>query len=414
MQFVVNGYFVTMLSLMLLAGSVGDIRGHRRMFLSGLGVFSAGALACSAAPAVPVLIAGRALQGVGAALLLASGLALVNGSFPENERGRAVGLYMGITAISTAVGPLLGGLLVDALSWRAIFLAPLVFPVAAAIVTVLAVPETALQPSRTSDAAGAALAFVTISSFSFALIRGPSGWTDATVLTAIAIAVVGGFWFLRVQRSSLDPMLPLRLFRNRTFTGGNVVTLISFLVSAGVFFFLVVHLQSTLHFRPAAAGAALMPLYVIMLVGSPLAGRMADAIGFRIPVVAGLGILAVGTWWLGGIGLGDEYLMEILPPMVTFSVGLAMVGAPLTTATLGAIGSHDQGVASGVNNTVGQLAGLLMIAVLPVAAGLSGTDFSDPTFAAGFRTAMSICSALALIAGVIAAITIRPDRQPSR
>jgi MFS family permease len=208
-------------------------------------------------------------------------------------------------------------------------------------------------------------------------------------------------------------MLPLDLFRNRTFSGGNVVTLMAYMVSAGACLFVVVQLQSTLGYEPAAAGAALMPIYVVMLIGSPLAGKIADKIGARTPIVAGLCILAGGVYWLGQVQSGSRFLTEIFPGMVFFSLGLAIVGAPLTIATLGAASADQQGAASGVNNTVGQLAGLLMIAILPSAAGLSGQGLEGPVFAAGYRTAMFICSLLALGAAVVAAVTIRTEPVPA-
>jgi EmrB/QacA subfamily drug resistance transporter len=410
MQWVVNGYFVTMLSLMLAAGSIGDIKGHRRMFLGGLAVFSSGAIVSATAPTVPLLVAGRAIQGVGAAFLLASGLALVNGSFSDDERGRAVGVYMGLTAVSTAVGPALGGLLVDVLSWRAIFVAPLVFPLAAAFVTLRSVPEIPVVGNRHPDTKGAGLVLLTIASFSFALIRGPGDWLRPEIVAAIVVATLGGVFFVRSQRRGRDPMMPLDLFRNRTFSGGNAVTLIAYMVSAGGFLFVVVQLQSTLGYEPAAAGAALIPLYFIMLVGSPLAGRFADKIGARTPIVAGLCILASGVFWLSHIQAGSRFLTAVLPALIVFAVGLATTGAPLTIATLGAAPDDAQGIASGVNNTVGQLAGLLMIAILPAAAGLSGQELQGPAFAAGYEAAMRICAALALGAAAIAAVTIRTER----
>jgi predicted MFS family arabinose efflux permease len=316
---------------------------------------------------------------------------------------------MGLTAVSTAVGPALGGMIVDVLSWRAIFVAPLMFPLAAAVVTLWSVPETPVVGDRHPDVRGAGLAFLTIASFSFALIRGPGDWLRPEIVAAIALAIVGGALFLCAQRRSPDPMLPLGLFRSRTFSGGNAVTLIAFTVSAGAFLFVVVQLQSTLGYEPAAAGAALMPLYFIMLVGSPLAGRIADKIGARTPIVAGLCILAGGVYWLSHVQAASQFLTAVLTGLVVFAVGLAIVGAPLTTATLGAAGDDDQGIASGVNNTVGQFGGLLMIAVLPAAAGLSGQDLQGPTFAAGYETAMLICALLSLGAAVIAAVTIRTD-----
>ena len=409
-QWVVNGYFVTMLSLMLVAGSIGDIRGHRRTFLHGLAVFSLGAVVCATAPSVPALVAGRGVQGVGAALVLASGLALVHSSFDDDERSRAVGLYMGFTAISTAVGPMLGGLLVDAVSWRSIFVAPLVLPVIGAVITIVAVTEAPTNAGREPDGRGTVLAFLTVASFSLALIRGPSDWLAPEVLLAIVIAIVGGVLFVALQRRAADPMVPLRLFHNTTFSGGNVVTLLSYTASAGAFFFVVVHLQSTLGFEAAQAGAAFVPLYVIMMIGSPLAGALADRIGPLVPIIGGLVLFAGGAWWLSLIDEQSAYVDEILPGLTVLAIGLAALGAPLTAATLDAAGEDDQGIASGINNTAGQLAGLIMIAVLPAAAGLSDATLEGPAFADGYRTAMRICAGLALTSAVVAGLTIRRGR----
>ena len=414
MQWVINGYFIAMLSLMLTAGSIGDIRGHRRTFLVGLAIFASGAVVSAAAPVVAVLVVGRGIQGVGAALLLASGLALVNGSFSGDERGRAIGVYMGLTAVATAAGPALGGLLVDLLSWRAIFVAPLVFPLAAAVVTYGWVPESTKNEERSIDFGGAILAFITMSAFSFALIRGPGAWLDIDIVFALAVAAVGAWAFLRRQRHAEDPMLPLTLFRSRSFSGGNAVTLLSYMVSAGAFLFIAIQLQTTLGYRPARAGAALVPIYIIMLIGSPLSGRLADKIGARIPVVVGNVVLAIGVGWLSFVDAESEFLSGVLPGLVVLSVGLATLGAPLTSATLGAVGADVQGVASGVNNTVGQLGGLLMIAVLPAVAGLSGFGFDDPEFANGYQLALQVCAALSLLAAAIAAITIRSKPNAAR
>ena len=201
-------------------------------------------------------------------------------------------------------------------------------------------------------------------------------------------------------------MLPLTLFRNRVFSGGNVVTLLSFMVSAGAFLFLVVQLQTTLGYRPATAGAALVPVYIIMLVGSPLAGSLADKLGPKILVVVGNIVVAAGVWWLSSVDAGSQFVSDVLPGLIVFSVGLATLGAPLTAATLGALGADVQGAASGVHNTVGQLAGLLMIAVLPAVAGLSGVGFDDPEFADGYRLAMRVCTGLCVVATAVAAATI--------
>ncbi len=413
MQWVVNGYFVTMLSFMLTAGSVGDIRGHRRSFLAGLAVFTVGAMTAASAPALPFLVAGRAIQGIGAALVLACGLALVNGSFDEQERSQAVGVYMGLTAVATAAGPVLGGLLVDLVSWRSIFVVPLVFPVAAAVVIHLAVPETATSQDRRVDTTGAVLALVAISAFSVTLIRGPIGWWRPEVLAGSALALAAAVAFVRSQRTGADPMLPLDLFRSRTFSGGNAVTLLSFMVSAGVFLFLVVQLQTTLGYRAVSAGAALVPLYVIMLIGSPQAGRLADRIGARVPVVVGNLIMAAGIWRLSLVEPGSGFLVDVLPGLILLAIGLATLGAPLTAATLSAVPADDQGIASGVTTAVGQLAGLLMIVVLPAVAGLSGGSFGGPGFADAYPTAMRVCIALCIAAAAIAGVTIGASATPA-
>jgi predicted MFS family arabinose efflux permease len=316
---------------------------------------------------------------------------------------------MGLTAVATAAGPVLGGLLVDLLSWRAIFVAPLVLPLAAAIVGSVWVPESRLNTDRSVDVVGALLAFLTVSAFSFALIRGSGSWFSFDVVAGFMMAVVAAVAFVRHERNDDDPMLPLTLFRSRVFAGGNVVTLLSFMVSAGAFLFVAVQLQTTLGYRPASAGAALVPIYFIMLIGSPLAGALADRIGPRILVVVGNFVVAAGVWWLSLVDAGSRFVADVLPGLVVLSVGLATLGAPLTSATLSAVGADVQGVASGVHNTVGQLAGLLMIAVLPAVAGLSGLGFDDPDFGSGYRLAMQACTGLCVVAAAVAVFTIPPS-----
>lgn len=201
-------------------------------------------------------------------------------------------------------------------------------------------------------------------------------------------------------------MLPLSLFRDRMFSGGNAVTLLSFMVSAGAFLFLVVQLQTTLGYRPAEAGAALVPVYLIMLVGAPQSGRLADKVGARAPVIAGNLILAAAAWWLSFVGSGSEFISGVLPGVIVLAIGLAILGAPLTSATLSAVDKDDQGIASGVNNTVGQLAGLLMVVVLPAVAGLSGQAFDGPEFADGYQIAMRVCALVCLVSAAIAGATL--------
>jgi EmrB/QacA subfamily drug resistance transporter len=406
-QWIVNSYYVALVSLVLVAGSLGDILGHRRVFLGGLILFSMGALLCAAAPVLSVLVAGRAVQGVGAAATLTAGLALVIRLVRPEDRNRAMGAFLGATAALPALGPFVGGILADVLSWRAIFLLPLVFPAAAIVLTRAFVPETTLMSNRRLDVPGAGATFVALASATVALILGPGHWGDPLPVAAMALAVTAVTAFVFHERRAANPMLPLRLFRIPVFLGGNLAWLLACLASSGAVFFLAIGLQATLGYRPIVAGFALMPIYLVMMVGSPLAGRLADRIGPRWPVVIGLAIYSVGLWMLSGIHPGSTLLSDVLPGLLVMAGGMATFAAPLAAASLGAVSETDQGVASGVNNVTGQLAGLLAIAILPAVAGLGGASFAGPEFARGMTTALMIAAGLAAGACIAGALTFR-------
>jgi EmrB/QacA subfamily drug resistance transporter len=409
-QWVVNTYYVTLVALVLVAGAVGDIVGHRRVFVAGMALFTVGALACAVAPSVWVLIVGRGVQGIGAAMTLAAGLALVSQLIHPDERGRAIGVFMGLVAALPAVGPALSGALVDMLSWRAIFLAPLLFPVCAFLLTRVRIPETPRVSGRRPDLPGAAAALVALAALTIALIEGPSGWSRILPVAAVAVAVLATVLFVMVERRVEAPMLPLRLLHRRVFVGGNLVTLLAYMTSSGAFFFVAVSVQTTLGYRPLLAGVALMPLYIVMTLGAPLSGRLADRTGPRIPTLAGLAVYTAGVWMLSGIGPGSGLLADVLPGLVVTACGAATFGPPLATATLGALDDADQGVASGVNNAVGQLAGLLAIAVLPAVAGLTDAPVGGAVFASGYSQALRIAAGIAVAATVLAAATFRGCR----
>jgi EmrB/QacA subfamily drug resistance transporter len=406
-QWIVNSYYVALVSLVLVAGSLGDVLGHRRVFLGGLTMFSMGALLCAAAPVLSLLVAGRAVQGIGAAATLTAGLALVIRLVRPEDRNRAMGAFLGATAALPALGPFLGGMLADLVSWRAIFLLPLVFPAAAVILTHAFVPETTLMSNRRLDVLGAGAAFVALASATVALILGPGHWSAPLPVAAIALAVLAVTGFVIIERRVPDPMLPLRLFRIPVFLGGNLAWLLACLASSGAVFFVAIGLQATLGYRPIVAGLALMPIYLVMMVGSPLAGRLADRIGPRRPVVVGLGVYSVGLWMLSGIHPGSTLLADVLPGLLVMAGGMATFAAPLAAASLGAVSETDQGVASGVNNVTGQLAGLLAIAILPAVAGLGGASFAGPEFARGITTALIIAAGLAAGACIVGALTFR-------
>jgi EmrB/QacA subfamily drug resistance transporter len=409
-QWVVDSYYVTLVALVLVAGAIGDLVGHRRMFRAGMGLFTLGALGCAVAPSVWLLIVGRGVQGVGAAMTLAAGLALVSELIHPDERGRAIGVFMGVVAALPAVGPVLSGVLVDLVSWRAIFVAPLVFPALAFLLTRARIPETPQAVGRRPDLPGAAALLVALAALTIALIEGPGGWGRALPLAAVGTAVLAAGLFVAVEGRAREPMLPLRLLQRRVFVGGNLVWLLACLTSSGAFFFVAVSLQTTLGYRPLAAGLALLPLYLVMTFGSPWSGKLADRLGPRLPTLTGLVVYSVGLWLLSNIGPGSQLVADVLPGLLVVACGMALFGPPLTSATLGALDDADQGVASGANNAVGQLGGLLAIAVLPAAAGLSNGVVGGPAFAAGHTLALQITAGLAAAATILAAVTFRPRR----
>jgi MFS family permease len=364
------------------------------------------------APGLWLLILGRGLQGVAAAAVLTAGLALVIRLIRPEDRNRAMGAFLAATAALPAVGPFLSGLLSDLLSWRAIFLVPLIFPVAAVVITRAFVPETALVASRRLDIRGAGAALAALAALTVALILGPPDWDAPLPVTAMAIAAVAAAFFVMVERRAVDPMLPLRLFRARVFLGGNLAWLLACMASSGAVFFVAISLQTILGYTPIVAGLALMPIYLVMMVGSPLAARLADRIGPALPTVIGLAVYSVGLWMLSGIRPGATLLGDVLPGLLVMAGGMATFATPLASATLSAVRDSDQGVASGVNNMTGQLAGLLAIAILPALAGLGGVGFAGPEFARGYPIALTFAAALAVAACITVALTFRPRRPP--
>lgn len=411
LQWTINSYTLAVASLVLLAGSLADRFGRRRVFMIGVGWFAVASLFCAIAPNVQFLILARALQGVGGALLTPGSLAILQASFRPEDRARAVGAWSGLGGVAAALGPVLGGYLVSQASWRWIFLVNI--PVAALVmlVTALHVPETS-APNRVPgvDVAGSILAVAGLGGSTWALIslgdRGPGA--------VVAAAGIGGVFalvaFVFVERRTANPLIPPRIFRSRQFTAANVVTFLIYGGMSGVFFLLVVHLQQVAGFSPIAAGTALIPVTALMLLLSARAGALAQRIGPRLPMSLGPLIIAAGMLLMVRIGSDANYVTEVLPAAIVFGLGLALTVAPLTATVLSAAKDSMTGIASGVNNAVSRAAGLLAVAVLPVVAGLTGDAYRDPVaFAAGFRVAITLSAASVAIGGIIAWLTIRDD-----
>ena len=411
-QWVLNAYYVPLVALVLIAGSIGDIVGHRRVFIGGLLGFGAGAIVCATSPSIVWLSLGRAVQGIAAAMLVTAGLALLTRLTPTERRGRVIGVFLGLVAAVPSVGPVVSGALVDLLSWRWLFLAPLLLPAVALVVTWTAVPETPTDPTRRPDLAGAIATMICLGGLSVALILAGAGDVGWPAIVAGMIAIAAGATFVVIERNSGDPMLPLELFRRRVFVGGNLIWLLGGMTCWSAVFLVALALQVTVGLRPVIAGLALAPIYVVMMIGSPLAGRLADRIGHVRPILAGLGVYALGIWTLSALDPTPGSVPAVLAAILLVAAGMATFSAPLASTTLGAVGDDDQGIASGVNNMMGQLAGLLAIVLLPLVAGLGGVRLGEPEFAVGYAVGLRVAAVLASLALVLAAFTFARRSAP--
>jgi EmrB/QacA subfamily drug resistance transporter len=411
LQWILNGYLLTLASLILLGGSLGDRYGRRRVFVIGVLLFTFASLLCAVAPSAEMLIAARALQGVGGALLTPGSLALIEASFRPGDRARAIGAWSGLGGVATALGPLLGGYLIGAISWRAIFLINLPLGLFVAWTAGRHVPETSdPQASGRIDLRGAVLTALGLAGTTYALIEAPGQGASAAVLVTGVGGVGALIAFFVAERRSPNPMLPLEIFSSRQFSAANAVTFVVYAALSGFFFLLVAFLQVSMDYTPIEAGAASLPVTLLMLALSPRAGAMAQRIGARIPLTVGPLVIAVGLLMMTSLSPGDAYLTSILPAVVVFGLGLTLVVAPVTATVLAAADTRHSGIASGVNNAVARVGGLLAVAVLPVAAGITGEGFYDPAkMTDGFHVAMIICAVLAAVGGVIAWLTISAE-----
>ncbi|MFB9991041.1 MFS transporter [Deinococcus oregonensis] len=361
---VANAYTLMLAALILVGGALGDLYGRKRMFGLGVGLFALASLLCGLAPQLGVLIGARVLQGIGGALLIPGSLALINGVFPRQMRGRAIGLWSAITSMVLIFGPALGGLLVDTASWRWVFLLNL--PLAALVLLALPrVPESRDETRRGTppDLVGSLLAVAGLGALTSGLITaGERGWNGAALGLTLA-GMLGVILFVVWEARSRSPMLPLSLFRSAGFAGTNLLTFLLYGALGSALFFLPLVLIGALGFSATAAGSALLPLSLLLAGLSGVFGGLADRIGPRLPLTVGPILAGIGFALMARIGVGAPYWTTILPAMVTLGLGMAITVAPLTTAVMGSVGASYAGTASGVNNAVSRAAGLLMLAL---------------------------------------------------
>jgi EmrB/QacA subfamily drug resistance transporter len=408
LQWILNGYMLSLASLILLGGSLGDRYGRRRIFVFGIAWFTAASLLCAVAPSSEALIAARLLQGAGGALLTPGSLAMIESSFQPADRARAIGAWSGLAGVTTAFGPLLGGWLVEAVTWRAIFLINIPIGIFVGLMATRHVPETrdADAPEHL-DALGALLAAVGLGGVTYALIQAPDEGMSAVIVAAAVAGVAGLVAFIAQERRSPHPMMPLYLFRSRQFSAANAVTFVVYAALSGVFFLLVAFLQIAAGYSPIAAGAASLPVTALLLLFSARSGALAQRIGPRIPLTVGPLVIAVGMAMMAQIDPGGSYLTSVLPAILVFGIWLTDFFAAVTATLLAAADSRHSGIASGINNAVSRVGGLLAVAVLPLIAGLTGDTFYDPAaMTDGFHTAMYVAAGLAALGGIIAWLTI--------
>ncbi|MEU1528305.1 MFS transporter [Streptomyces fagopyri] len=429
LQWTVNAYMLTLAGLILLGGSLGDRFGRRKMFVLGVMWFASASLLCGLAPNAGVLIAARALQGIGGALLTPGSLALIQASFHPDDRAKAVGLWSGFGGIGGAVGPFLGGWLVDGPGWRWVFLLNIPLALVCVPVALRHVPESdassavpgrdkepaAARPRRSFDVLGAFLGAVALALVTYALIEARSG--SVLVWVTAVVGVAAGVGFVHVERTRSDPMMPPDIFASRQFTAVNLVTLCVYAAFGGFFFLTALQLQVVAGYSPLQAGTALLPTTALMLLFSARSGELAQRIGPRIPLTVGPLLCAVAMLMMLRVGKDAVYVSDVLPALLVMGAGMVTLVAPLTATVLASVDTGRAGLASGINNAAARVGGLLAVAALPVLVGMGPEAYrSADAFDSAFRRAMPLCAGVLVVGAVLAFATVRrpaPDcRRP--
>ena len=452
-QWIVNGYMLMLGALILAGGGAGDRFGRRRVFMTGVSVFASGSALCGWAPNANILIGARVLQGIGAALLVPNSLALISAAFPESERGRAIGTWAAASALTTALGPVLGGWLVDTWSWRLIFLINIPIAIAAWLLALMHVPESRdTASSKSLDWQGALLATIGLGAIAYGLTTASAqSWSHPAVLVPTLVGIVVLCIFAWLEARAANPMLPLALFRSANFAGANSMTLFLYFSLSGVLFFVPYQLIRVQNYSATLAGASFLPFSLIMGALSRWSGGLTDRYGARIPLIIGSTIAALGLALFATAGMERSYWMSIFPAMVVLGIGMGIAVAPLTTTVMRDAGERYTGVASGINNATARVAGLLAVALLgSIAVGIFDATLNDrlqrtalspdimqavrreipkladaqvPANARGeqrqqletllkislahtFRIVVSICASVALLSALIAAVMI--------
>ncbi|HSX00409.1 MAG TPA: DHA2 family efflux MFS transporter permease subunit [Patescibacteria group bacterium] len=399
LQWVVDGYALLLSALILLGGSLGDIFGRKRVYLIGLGGFGLASFLCGLAPNIGALIGLRALQGVFGALLVPGALAIINTNFPKDKRGAAIGRWSAWSALAAAIGPVLGGYIVDASSWRWIFFINVPLVIVCFALAQIGIEETKDSKSRSVDAIGAMLAISGLGGITYGLIEGPAHHWNMGALLPLIGGLVLFVLFILTERRRRDPMITLSLFGSRNFSGANLVTFAMYGALGGFLFALVIFLQTTVGYSAIKAGASLLPITALLLTLSGRFGGMAAKHGPRIFMTAGPLTAALGMALLYNLHHGSQYLTNVFPGIFLFALGLSLTVAPLTITVMGSVPDSSSGIASGINNAVSRVASLITVALL----GILGASHV-------YTLAIGMCAGLAALAGIGSWILIRNEQ----
>lgn len=396
LQWIIDGYMLSLSALILLGGSLGDILGRKRIYIVGLIGFGLSSVACGLAQDPDFLIAMRVIQGIFGALVVPGGLAIITTNFAPEKRGKAIGQWAAWSGIAAALGPLVGGYLIDTLSWHWIFFLNAPFIMVCVVLAIIHIKETKNPHVRRVDITGAALAVAFLGCITFGLIEGPARQWDALAIGSLFVGAALFLLFVLVEYKKRDPMVDLSLFASRNFTGANIMTFAMYGALSGFFFALVIYLQTTLHYSSLMAGLSLMPVTLILLVGSGKMGELTQKYGPRLFMTIGPLIMGLAMLLLLPLAPGASFLLQVLPGVVLFGIGLCIMVAPLTVTVMNAVPESQSGIASGINNAISRAAGLIVIALL----GLFGAEHL-------YQFSVMLCIALVFVAGIISYFIIR-------
>lgn len=403
LQWIVDGFLLSLSALILIGGSLGDIYGRKRVYLIGLWGFTLVSLLCAIAPSSALLVTFRVLQGVFGALLVPGGLAVINTNFPKEERGRAIGRWSAWLAIVVPIGPVVGGYIIKVSSWRWIFLINLPLGIICGYIATKNFKEGHGEDKRRVDAGGAILAVALLAGITYGLIEGPgSHWASRSL-----IPLVGGLLltplFIRYERRQTDPMVRLSLFRSRNFSGSNIMTFAMYGALSGFTFILPIYLQTKIGYSAFIAGLSMLPVSILLLTLSSRMGALCAKYGPRFFITTGPLLVAISIFLLIGYGPGDSFATFLLPRITLFGVGMALLVAPLTITVMASVEDNSSGIASGINNAVARVAGLIVIALL----GLAGTGNT-------YRFSLILCCTLAAGAGILSYLIIQNRQIPAK